>query len=88
MRSCQVTRLYPAAGFTRRSPPAEDAFTVNGHAIPEGVELMVFPHLVHRHPMLAAGLQADSFIPERWLPDQTLFSEEQVQACDESVPTP
>jgi len=78
----EVTRLYPAAGFTRRSPPAsEGGFKVNGHAIPGGVEIMVLPHLVHRHPILAAGLQADSFLPERWLPEQTLFSDEEVKRC-------
>lgn len=58
----EVLRLCPSAGFTRR--PDHDV-EINGHTIPAGTEMVIFPWLLHQHPEM--GEDAGKFNPDRWL---------------------
>jgi len=58
----EVLRLCPSAGFTRR--PDHDV-EINGHTVPAGTEMVIFPWLLHQHPEM--GEDAGTFNPDRWL---------------------
>jgi cytochrome P450 len=58
----EVLRLCPSAGFTRR--PVNDTL-INGHTIPAGTEMVIFPWLLHQHPDM--GEDAGLFEPDRWM---------------------
>ena len=65
----ETLRLYPSAGFTRRVPPGSSPVTLGKGTskevcIPEGVEVFVFPYLLHRDEALWDN--ATVFDPDRW----------------------
>ena len=66
----ETLRLYPSAGFTRRVPPGSAPVTLakgtpQEVTIPSGVEVFVFPYLLHRDPALWDD--AATFDPDRWV---------------------
>ena len=65
----ETLRLYPSAGFTRRVPPGKAPVTLGKGTtrevcIPTGVEVFVFPYLLHRDE--AMWDDAAVFNPDRW----------------------
>eukprot|EP01047_Picozoa_sp_COSAG01_P068908 COSAG01_NODE_10069_length_2256_cov_39.334261_2_plen_266_part_00 len=62
----EVLRLYPSAGFTRQVAKGSGYAVLGKYAIPEGVEILIFPHTMHRDGR--HWEDALEFKPERWLP--------------------
>lgn len=66
----ETLRLYPPAWLiTRRALDADD---VDDTSIPAGALVIMSPWLLHRHPDL--WIDADEFIPERFLQDVPRFA--------------
>lgn len=62
---CSFAGLYPSAGFTRQVAKGSGFATLGKYAIPEGVEIFVFPQLIQRDEKNFAD--PTEFRPERWL---------------------
>lgn len=58
----EVLRMYPSAGFTRE---ALQDVQVGKYTIPKGVNIYIFPSLLHRFP--GSWPRPQEFDPDRWL---------------------
>jgi len=62
----EATRLYPAAAVIGRR--SVEAAEIDGHLIPAGADVLVFPYVTHRHPGLWPD--PDRFDPDRFTPER------------------
>eukprot|EP00538_Stauroneis_constricta_P011355 CAMPEP_0119570096 /NCGR_PEP_ID=MMETSP1352-20130426/43434_1 /TAXON_ID=265584 /ORGANISM="Stauroneis constricta, Strain CCMP1120" /LENGTH=642 /DNA_ID=CAMNT_0007619761 /DNA_START=32 /DNA_END=1960 /DNA_ORIENTATION=+ len=60
----ETLRLHASGGLARR-PVSKDGERIGGLDIPNGDEIFIVPHLIHRDPRYWDN--PDDFIPERWL---------------------